>query len=91
MLSDVHWNRRNMVIFAIALSIVLGLQLDPKSVQYTHDTVRIMLTSGLLPAALIAIVLNLILPEELADESVEKVSGGMSGHQTGSIPKPEDA
>ena len=91
MLSDVHWNRRNMVIFAIALSIVLGLQLDPKSVQYAHDTVRILLTSGLLPAVLIAIVLNLILPEELADESVEEVSGGMSGHQTGSTPKPEDA
>ncbi len=91
MLSDVHWNRRNMVIFAIALSIGLGLQLDPKSVQYTHDTVRILLTSGLLPAALIAIVLNLILPEELADESVEEVSGGMSGHQTGSIEKPEEA
>ncbi len=29
MLSDVNWNRRNMVIFAIALSIGLGLQLDP--------------------------------------------------------------
>ncbi|WP_419911144.1 uracil-xanthine permease family protein [Hoeflea sp.] len=91
MLSDVHWNRRNMVIFAISLSIGLGLQLDPQSVQYTHETVRILLTSGLLPAALIAIVLNLILPEELADESVEEVSGGMSGHLQGSIPKPDDA
>ena len=89
MLSDVHWNRRNMVIFAIALSIGLGLQLDPMSVQYTHETVRILLTSGLLPAALIAIVLNLILPEELADESVEEVSGGLSGHMQGSIPKPD--
>ena len=29
MLSDVHWNRRNMVIFAIALSLGLGLQLEP--------------------------------------------------------------
>ena len=88
--SDVHWNRRNMVIFAIAMSIGLGLQLDPKAVQYTHDTVRILLTSGLLPVALVAIVLNLILPEELADESVEEVSGGMAGHQTGSIAKPEE-
>ena len=28
MLSDVVWNKRNMVIFAIALSIGLGLQLE---------------------------------------------------------------
>ena len=59
------------------------------SVQYTHETVRILLTSGLLPAALIAIVLNLRLPEELADESVEEVSGDLSGHMQGSIPKPD--
>ncbi|GAA6190171.1 purine permease [Phaeobacter gallaeciensis] len=85
MLSDVVWNRRNMVIFAIALSIGLGLQLEPGAVQYLPDTLRILMTSGLLPAALIAIVLNLILPEELADEATEEVSGGMSGHGSGSL------
>ncbi len=79
MLSDVDWNRRNMVIFAIALSIGLGLQLDPGAVQYLPDTPRILMTSGLLPAALIAIVLNLVLPEELAEGSTEKVPGGHSG------------
>lgn len=81
MLADVAWNRRNMVIFAIALSIGLGLQLDPKAVQYLPDTLRILMTSGLLPAALIAIVLNLILPEELAAEATEEVSGGMAGQE----------
>ncbi len=86
MLSDVHWNRRNMVIFAIALAIGLGLQLEPKAVQYLPDTLRILMTSGLLPAALIAIVLNLILPEELAEEATEEVTGGMAGHGTGSLP-----
>ena len=86
MLSDVNWNRRNMVIFAIALSIGLGLQLDPKAVQYLPDTLRILMTSGLLPAALIAIVLNLILPEELTGEATEEVSGGMAGHGSGSLP-----
>ncbi|GAB5509351.1 MAG: nucleobase:cation symporter-2 family protein [Hyphomicrobiales bacterium] len=80
MLADVKWNRRNMVIFAIALSIGLGLQLDPKAVQYLPDAVRILMTSGLLPAALIAIVLNLVLPEELTAEATEEVSGGMAGH-----------
>ncbi len=87
MLSDVNWNRRNMVIFAIALSVGLGLQLDPKAVQYLPDTLRILMTSGLLPAALIAIVLNLLLPEDLAAEATEEVSGGMSGHGHGSLPK----
>ncbi|AXI46707.1 uracil permease [Sulfitobacter sp. SK012] len=85
MLSDVNWNRRNMVIFAIALSIGLGLQLDPKAVQYLPDTLRILMTSGLLPAALIAIVLNLVLPEELSGEATEEVSGGMSGTGKGSL------
>jgi NCS2 family nucleobase:cation symporter-2 len=87
MLSDVHWNRRNMVIFAISLSIGLGLQLEPNAVQYLPDTLRILMTSGLLPAALIAIVLNLILPEELADEATEEVSGGHAGHASGSFAK----
>ncbi len=91
MLSDVNWNRRNMVIFAIALSIGLGLQLEPGAVQHLPDTARILLTSGLLPAAAIAIVLNLILPEELSDEATEEVSGGMAGRGTGSLPAEESA
>ena len=87
MLSDVDWNRRNMVIFAISLSIGLGLQLEPGAVAGLPDTARILMTSGLLPAAFIAIVLNLVLPEELAGEATEEVSGGMSGHGDGSLPK----
>lgn len=87
MLSDVNWNRRNMVIFAISLSIGLGLQLDPKAVQYLPDTLRVLMTSGLLPAALIAIVLNLLLPEQLSDEATEEVSGGLSSAGKGSLVK----
>jgi len=67
MLSDVAWNRRNMVIFATALSVSLGLQLEPSALQHVRSTLQILLTSGLLPAAFIAIVLNLILPEHLDD------------------------
>ncbi len=81
MLADVHWNRRNMVIFAVAISIGLGLQLEPGALQHLPDTLRILLTSGLLPAAFIAIVLNLLLPDELADEATEEISGGMAGHK----------
>ncbi|WP_424965609.1 nucleobase:cation symporter-2 family protein [Dinoroseobacter sp. S375] len=87
MLSDVDWNRRNMVIFAIALSVGLGLQLEPGAVQYLPDTLRILMTSGLLPAAAIAIALNLILPEELSEESTEEVSGGLKGNAKGSLPR----
>jgi len=79
MLSDVDWNRRNMVIFAISLSLGLGLQLEPGALQYLPGTIKVLATSGILPAALIAIVLNLVLPEELAAEATEEVSGGMSG------------
>ena len=66
MLSDVNWNRRNMVIFAIALSLGLGLQLEPGALQYLPQTLKVLATSGILPAAVIAIVLNLVLPEDEA-------------------------
>ena len=82
MLSDVTWNRRNMVIFAIALSLGLGLQLEPNALQYLPSTLKILATSGILPAALIAIVLNLVLPQELSDDGTEEVSGGLSGQKT---------
>ncbi|MEX0344068.1 MAG: uracil-xanthine permease family protein [Rhizobiaceae bacterium] len=65
MLSDVNWNRRNMVIFAVSLSVGLGLQLVPDALQHMPKTAQILLTSGLLPAAALAIVLNLVLPEEI--------------------------
>jgi xanthine permease len=67
MLSDVNWNRRNMVIFAISLSIGLGLQLEPSALQHLPATAKILLTSGLLPSAALAIILNLVLPENLDD------------------------
>ena len=70
-LSDVTWNRRNMMIFAVSLAVGLGLQLEPGALQHVPDTLRVLLVSGLLPAAFIAIVLNLILPEELAAEAAE--------------------
>ena len=67
MLAGVDWNRRNMVIFAISLSVGLGLQLVPEALQHLGGTMKILMASGLLPAAFLAIVLNLVLPEELAE------------------------
>lgn len=80
MLADVNWNRRNMVIFAVALSIGLGLQLEPGALQHLSKTAQILLTSGLLPAAGIAIALNLLLPEDLGDEQTIQIAGGHAGH-----------
>ena len=65
MLSDVVWNRRNMVILAVSLSVGFGLQLEPSALQHLPRTLQILLTSGLLPAAGISIALNLLLPEDL--------------------------
>ncbi len=65
MLSEVKWNRRNMVIFAISLSVGLGLQQAPEALQHLPATLKILMTSGLLPAAVISITLNLALPEDL--------------------------
>jgi NCS2 family nucleobase:cation symporter-2 len=80
MLSEVEWNRRNMVIFAISISLGLGLQLEPGALQHLPETAQVLLTSGLLPAAFLAIALNLVLPETLADAATEEISGGLAGH-----------
>jgi len=65
MLSDVNWTRRNMVIFAVSLSLGLGLQLVPEALQHLPRTLGILMTSGLLPAAALSIILNLALPDEV--------------------------
>jgi len=65
MLSEVNWNRRNMIILAISLSVGLGLQAVPKSMQHLPDGLEMLMVSGLLPIAVLAVVLNLALPEEI--------------------------
>ena len=61
-LSQVEWNQRNMLIFGASISIGLGLQLEPSAVQHLPPIATMLLTSGVLPAALLAIVMNLMLP-----------------------------
>ncbi|MDQ7070959.1 MAG: nucleobase:cation symporter-2 family protein [Rhodobacterales bacterium] len=70
MLSDVKWDKRNMVIFAVSLTLGLGLQQVPDALQFLGEsasgkTFNMLLSTGLLPAAVLAIVLNLILPEHI--------------------------
>lgn len=61
-LSGVDWTHRNLLIFGVALSLGVGLQLEPDAVGHLPEALRIMLTSGVLPAALIAVTLNLAVP-----------------------------
>ena len=65
MLSDVQWNRRNMIILAMSLSIGLGIQAVPKSMQHLPDTLEMLMVSGLLPAAAISVVLTLLIPKDI--------------------------
>ena len=64
MLSTVNWTRRNMMILATSMSVGIGLQAVPKSMQHLPDTLGMLMTSGLLPVAVLAVVMNLILPED---------------------------
>jgi xanthine permease len=64
MLADVDWNSRNMVIFAVSISIGLGLMLEPSALQHMPSTLKALMSTGLLPAAIIAIVLNLVVPQD---------------------------
>ena len=64
MLSTVEWSRRNMMILATSMSVGLGLQAVPKSMQHLPDTLGMLMTSGLLPVAVLAVVMNLLLPAD---------------------------
>ncbi len=65
MLSDVNWNRRNMIILAMSLSVGLGIQAVPKSMQHLPDSLEMLMVSGLLPAAAISVILNLLIPKDI--------------------------
>ena len=64
MLSTVNWTRRNMMILATSMSVGIGLQAVTKSMQHLPDTLGMLMTSGLLPVAVLAVVMNLVLPED---------------------------
>ena len=64
MLSTVEWSRRNMMILATSMSVGLGLQAVPKSMQHLPDTLGMLMTSGLLPVAVLDVVMNLLLPAD---------------------------
>lgn len=74
MLAGTVWNPRNMLLFGVPLA--LGLQLEPDAVVHLPETARILATSGVLPVAVIAIVLNFVQPRATADEEQADASLG---------------
>jgi NCS2 family nucleobase:cation symporter-2 len=49
----------------VSLAFGLGLNLVPTAVQYLPGVVKILATSAVAPTALMAIVLNLVLPDDI--------------------------
>jgi NCS2 family nucleobase:cation symporter-2 len=64
MLSEVQMSRRNMIIIAVSLAFGLGLNLVPTAVQYLPGTLKVLATSAVAPTAVMAVILNLVLPHE---------------------------
>jgi len=71
MLSTVPFDKRNMVIIGASLTIAVGLPAQQGLYAELSANVQAMLESGLIPGAITAILLNLILPaskQPLADD-----------------------
>ncbi|MGM0983095.1 MAG: uracil-xanthine permease family protein [Pseudomonadota bacterium] len=64
MLSHISFNKRNMVIIGVSLSAAIGLPAQEGLYANLSDNLQAIIESGLIPGALCAIVLNLILPNE---------------------------
>lgn len=64
-LAEEKMTRRTMIIIAVSLAFGLGLNLVPTAVQYLPGVVKTLATSAVAPTALMAIVLNLVLPQEM--------------------------
>ncbi len=63
-LSEVKMTRRKMTIIAISLTAGLGLNLVPSAVQYLPGIWKTLATSAAAPTTFLAIMLNLLIPEE---------------------------
>lgn len=64
MMSEVQMTRRNMIIISVSLAVGLGLNLVPSAVQYLPGIWKTLATSAVAPTALLAVVLNLVLPHD---------------------------
>lgn len=64
LLREVRYDSRNLLIIAVSLGIGLGLNMVPETVQYLHQDLQLFLTSGVVPASLVAIAMDQLLPRQ---------------------------
>lgn len=64
LISQVHLGRRNMLIIGVCLTAGVGFPLVPNFTAHFHPDVAIILRSGLVPAAALALLLDWLLPTE---------------------------
>lgn len=67
LLADARLNRRNMLIIALSIGVGQGIALVPDAVATFTEQFRVLLQTGIVPAAFIAIVLNAVLPAPEAE------------------------
>lgn len=63
-------NRRAIMILGVSLAIGLGISQEPKILQYAPEWLANILSSGIASGGLTAILLNLILPEDLDEKAL---------------------
>ncbi|MBU5428096.1 purine permease [Tissierella pigra] len=62
LLRNITMNSRNMLIIAISLGLGIGLNIVPEATQNLPRDIQLFLTSGVVPAGLVSIILDLCLP-----------------------------
>ena len=65
---------RRLSIVSVALGVGYGMGVSPAILAHTPQAVQLMIgESGIVPAAFVAILLNIILPKDKAEETVKEV------------------
>ncbi len=62
MLTHAQFNKRNMIIIGLSLAVAVGLPAQEALYAGASDGVKAILHSGLIPGAIVSIVLNVVLP-----------------------------
>jgi NCS2 family nucleobase:cation symporter-2 len=62
MLAGIEYTRRNMLIIGVSIAVAIGLRFQEAIYANAPTDVQAILHSGLVPGALMSIILNLILP-----------------------------
>ena len=71
MLSTVPFNKRNMLIIGVSMAVALGLRGQEALYANVSDGTKAILNSGLIPGAIVSIILNLVLPGRPSEKSTD--------------------